>query len=362
MFIIKELNLLNFRCYKKHSIKFSPHINILVGDNAVGKTSIVEAIYCLGFTKSHKANLDSDMIRKGEEYSVIKATFTNDSKIEELIFSITKKGKRIQKNNKTYKQLSEYIGYFNVVIFCPEDLEIIKGSPGVRRKFLDVNISQINPSYLNSSINYRKLLKQRNEILKNINENTKYDHTLLNIVTEELMKVAINIIEERKKFISRLNPYLSDKCKLISDDNEYGILEYLPNVNSNGIKTQFDKQLKIDIATKTTTVGPHRDDFSILINGEYASSYGSQGQQRTMSLAIKLALADLIKENSKNLIIILDDVFSELDINRQNQILKLISQNNQIFITTTSVDNLSTDLLNKSNVVTIHKEVDEIGR
>lgn len=359
MVFINKINLTNFRCYKKIELEFSNHINILVGNNAVGKTSIVEAVHCLGFAKSHKASVDSEMILKGENFAIIKADFVKDDRNDQIIISFTDKGKRIQHNNKTYNNLSEYIGFLNVVIFCPEDLDIIKGSPANRRKFLDSNISQISNRYLISSIRYKKLLKQRNEILKNINENQKYDYDLLKIVTDGLMNEAKVIITERKKFINLINPYLIDKCQAISEMKEMGKIKYVPNMEENNLVQGYEESLKRDIMLKTTTCGPHRDDFLITINGENAATYSSQGQQRTISLAIKLALADLIKAQGQNLVIILDDVFSELDINRQNEILRLMNKENQIFITTTTIANLSEDIINNSKVVMIHKEEDE---
>lgn len=361
MIHLKNLQLTNFRCYQNFKMDFSNKINIFVGDNAVGKTSIVEAIHCFGFAKSHKANNDYQMIKKDESFAIIKANFEKDDKKDEIVFSLTDKGKRIQRNNKVYSNISEYIGYLNVVMFCPEDLDIIKGSPSERRKFLDTNISQIHQDYLKSLIIYRKLLKQRNEILKNINENNKYDYDLLLIVTKEMAKEAKKIVLSRITFIDKLNPYLKEKTSIISDHQEISEIKYLPNLDIDNYEKGFIEAIDSDIFARTTTKGPHRDDFSVEINGFNLAAYGSQGQQRTISLAIKLAVADLIKETSDNLIIILDDVFSELDINRQNEILRVLNQENQIFITTTTVENLSASVLEDSKVITIRKEVEFNG-
>lgn len=357
---LNNLQLTNFRCYRNLKMNFSNKINIFVGDNAVGKTSIVEAIHCLGFAKSHKANNDFQMIKNGESFAVIKANFEKDDKKDEIVISLSDKGKKIQRNNKVYNNISEYIGYLNVVMFCPEDLNIIKGSPSERRKFLDTNISQIRPDYLKSLIIYRKLLRQRNEILKNINDN-KYDYDLLMIVTKEMAKEAKRIVLSRLKFIDKLNPYLKEKALIISDHQETSEIRYLSNLDFHNYEKEFIEAIDSDIFARTTTKGPHRDDFSIEINAFNLAIYGSQGQQRTIALAIKLAVADLIKETSDNLIIILDDVFSELDINRQNEILRVLNQANQIFITTTTVENLSASVLEDSKVITIRKEVEFNG-
>ena len=357
MFYIKKLNLNSFRCYRNYQIDFAPNINIIYGNNAVGKTSLVEAIHCLALVKSHKAITDDELIHKGATYTIIKALINNNENNDELILSIFDKKKKIQKNNKMYSSLSDYIGFFNVVIFSPEDLNLVKGAPLERRKFLDINLSQTNNQYLLSLIRYRKFLKQRNEILKNHTE--KYDQTLLSVVTDSLIKEAKYIISERVKFLNQLNPYFQTITEKISINKERGELSYLPNCNADQVENNFRERLKTDLMLKTTTTGPHRDDFSFSINNTDAASYGSQGQQRTLTLALKLALAEVIKEKKQNIIIILDDVFSELDTNRQNQILNLLNQSNQIFITTTGIDNLSKDILNQSNIIKIQKEVEE---
>lgn len=356
MIHLNRLKLYNFRCFQNFEIEFSDKINILVGNNAVGKTSIVEAIHCLGFVKSHRTNSDQQLIKIGSEYSIIKGSFQNSGKKSEVSLSITEKGKKVIYNNKAYNNLSEYIGFLNVVIFCPEDMELVKGGPGIRRKFLDSNISQINPLYLNSSIYYRKILKERNELLKQLSESEHKNYQLLDVYTQGLIKEARNIIKIRKKFIEDLNPFISKITNAISDGRESGKLKYLPSVDEMDLEKVFKDNLKNDMLYKTTTKGPHRDDFLIELNGKNAADFASQGQQRTSVLAIKLALAELINQKSDNLIIILDDVFSELDVHRQNQIINLLSNSNQIFITTTSVENLTTKILNDSLVTNISKE------
>lgn len=356
MFHIKNLALTNFRCYEQYFVEFAPNINIIYGDNAVGKTSLVEAVHCLGLCKSHKSVNDIDLIKKKESFARIKAQILNNTINDDVLISYMDKKKKIQKNQKVINQLSDYIGYFNIVIFSPEDMDLIKGTPLERRKFLDINISQIKPTYLESLIKYRKLLKQRNEILKNYAENHKFDYTLLEVVTENLIKEAKVIVKDRATFIEDISPFFNSINQKISDKGEIGTIKYLPNTNWLYLEKEYFDRIKTDILLKTTTVGPHRDDFLISINNENASVFASQGQQRTLSLSIKLALAEIIKIKSKNLVIILDDVFSELDINRQNQILKLLDRSNQIFITTTTIENLSTDILNQSKMIKILKE------
>ena len=353
MFYLSEVKLTKFRCYETYAVQFIPHINIIVGNNAVGKTSLVEAIYCLGLTKSHKATNDSEMIKNGEEVAVIKGFFQNNEEKDEIVLSISEKGKRVNKNNKIESTLSKYLGYFSIVMFCPEDLGLVNGVPVFRRKFLDVNIGQINKKYLKSLINYRKLLKQRNEVLKVFNEKQGYDDRFLKIITNAMIDEAKTIIEERKKFIFLLNKHLFGKCDYISGEKEEAKLVYNPNCDVDNLFKESELKKTLDRLTKTTNWGPHRDDFSILINGKEASKYASQGQQKTVALSMKLGLADLIKTQTERIIVILDDVFGELDLERQNRVLKLLTFDDQIFITTTTIDNLSEQVLKDSQIIHI---------
>lgn len=359
MFRLEKLKLENFRCFDKYELEIDDKINIFVGNNAVGKTSIVEAIHCLGLAKSLRTKTDQELIQIGKEYSIVKGNFKIDDKSTEITFSITTKGKKIIKDNKPYSNLSEYIGYINIVVFSPEDMEIIKGSPATRRKFLDSNISQISSIYLKSSIKYKRLLKERNELLKNINKN---NNNLLEIYTKELMSEAKVIIEERTKFVEKINPYLKAKTTSISEDKEDSEMVYIPSVELNNIEQAFEESLANDLLYKTTSKGPHRDDFILKMNNLDASSFSSQGQQRTLVLGLKLALAEIISLESDNILIILDDVFSELDFIRQNQIINLLDNNNQIFITTTSIENLTTKILEGSSIHYIDKEDVEDGK
>lgn len=357
---LKELKLTNFRCFNSLHLNFNPKVNILVGNNAVGKTTIVESVHCLGLLKSHRTSLDQQLIQEGCDYAIALGKFSHDEKTNEVVFSISPKGKKIVFNNKPYPNLSDYIGYLSVVMFCPEDLDLVKGSPSSRRKFLDANISQINNTYLHSSIKYKKLLKERNEVLTQITEKKHQDYNLLNIYTNALINEAKIITNLRRDFINKINPYVLKFSKAISNDLENVKIEYKPSINGN-IEEIFKNNLNTDLSSMQTTKGPHRDDFLIELNGKDICIYGSQGQQRTAVLAIKLALAEVLKQKNENLVVILDDVFSELDLDRQNQIINLLSDTNQIFITTTSISNLSTKIIEKSLVIQISKESEASG-
>ncbi|MDD4389157.1 MAG: DNA replication and repair protein RecF, partial [Bacilli bacterium] len=209
---------------------------------------------------------------------------------------------------------------------------------------------------LNASIRYRKILKQRNEMLKMIAGNQGYDRILLKILTEQLIKEGTTIINERKKFISALNPLFNNKTKQISSGKEQGVIKYLMNTDIDRLEQVFSQKIVNEIAMQTTLFGPHRDDFEIKINGENAGTFASQGQQRTLLLASKLALTEMLANKDSPLVIILDDVFSELDSARQNQLLSMINRDFQIFITTTSIESLASKLLEHSKIIEIEEE------
>ena len=202
MFYLNKIQIINFKCYENKEFVFNPNKNIIVGLNAVGKTSLVEAIYCLCFTKSFKNIKDIDLVAKGKPYFNIKASFNTSNGVDNVFLGYDCINKRIKKNEKVYKTTSEYLGEYNAIIFSPDDLEFVKGSPAIRRKFLDTNISQINKTYFNSFVKYKKLIKERNEFLKGITNEDNYDQKYLSIITEALIMEARIIIETRNTFIN----------------------------------------------------------------------------------------------------------------------------------------------------------------
>lgn len=354
MFYLKELSLNNFRCYKHKKITFKNKINILVGKNATGKTSLVEAIYVLIGCKSHRAKSDSEIIMKNTDYYLVKGEFCDDVDTN-IMVSSSKEGKKVIKDNKGFSSLSDYIGLYGAVMFCPEDLMLITKDPATRRRFLDQSISQFNKTYLESLIKYKKLLKQRNELLKNYDSSVQ-KAAMLNVYTQALINEATIIINERQKFIENLNPFFDKAVKVISSGEESAKIIYSPNCTIEKLASSFADRQNYDIITKTTSTGPHRDDFNVYLNDMDGGIYCSQGQQKTLALAIKLGLAEMLRRINPKMIIILDDVFGELDENRQNELLKLFDLDNQIFITTTSIDNLDNRIISESNVVEINKD------
>lgn len=359
MFYIESIKINNFRCYSNKKITFSDKINIICGENAVGKTSILEAIAYLGLCKSFKGTKDKDLIKFGEDFFFIKGNFVErDSKNNEVIASFSEKEKKIKKNNVVFRKLSEYLGFFNVVSFEPADLDLVKGSPIERRRFLDLNISQFNERYLISLMKYNKILKKRNDFLKQIEELNQINEEYLDVIDEALSKEAVFIIETRKKFIISINEILFNVSKDLSLNKETVKLKFNPCLSVENFVNNFKKKRKYDFASKTTSSGPHRDDFLIEINDKEADLYASQGQTRTAVIAIKLSLAKYLSVENKNLIILLDDVFSELDESRQNELLYKLEENKQIFITTTSIESIDRNIISKSNVIKIEKETE----
>ncbi|HHT97734.1 MAG TPA: DNA replication/repair protein RecF [Clostridiales bacterium] len=336
--IIKSLNLMNYRNYDKLNIEFSKGINILHGDNAQGKTNILEAIYMCGTTKSHKGSKDREIIKFEKDESHIKLIL-NKNKIDHRIDLHLKKNKAkgAAINGFPIKKQGELFGMLNLVFFSPEDLDIIKKGPQERRKFLDIELCQINKMYLYHIANYNKIVIQRNSLLKQI-QFKKELYDTLSIWDEKLIEHGINIIKLRNEFIKQLNNLIINIHKKLTSGKEKLVIQYEPNVE----KEQFEKKLKLniqrDIITGTTNIGPHRDDMCFMINDIDVKKYGSQGQQRTAALSLKLAEIELVKTIIKdNPILLLDDVLSELDRTRQNDLLDSIGDI-QTIITSTGLE------------------------
>ncbi len=359
MFYIQKLEIKQFRCYKRADFSFSPFKNIIYGDNATGKTSLVEAIYYLGIGKTFKNTKDVDLITKGTEFMSLKGQIIDDSLNEanNIVLSFDGKTKMITKNNKNYPSLSEYLGYFNIVVFSPDDLDLIKGSPNERRRFLDINIGQIDKTYLNALMKLKKIVKERNEYLKT-HENS-INTELLDVYDEAIIEKSLIIIKIRQEFITKLNQLVNKINQDLSSNNEMLEMVYQANCSLDNIHLKARERRQNDLNLKQTTWGPTRDDLSFLINKENANIFASQGQIKTATLSLKLALAELFLQKNSNMIVILDDVFSELDIKRQKKLLSFLDLNIQTFITTTTIDHIDKELLKNSKLIQIRGENNE---
>ncbi len=348
---VKELKIANFRCYKQASVLFSPGINIIIGENATGKTSLIEAVLYSCVAKSNRTSTDKEAIMFGEVGFSVEARIEKNNKTEKIKLIVDQNLKKISINGKTVKQLSDFVGRYSVVFFGPDDLDILKGGPSERRRFLDSSISQNDSDYLKALIRYKKLLKARNDLLKQ----ETIDSNLLTIYGNELISSGKIIISKREDFIKNINPYFENKENIISKEVDVGKIVYNPNTNVENYVENFKNSLERDKFSKNTNIGPHKDDFTVLINNVDCYSYGSQGQKKTVCIALKFALGEYLISKEKEIIVILDDVFSELDEIRQNQLMGLLEKGNQIFITTTSIDLIKKEILNKSKIIKVEK-------
>jgi DNA replication and repair protein RecF len=357
MMEIKKLVLDQFRNYKHLEISFNQKINVFIGNNAQGKTTLLESIYLLAISKSHKTHKDKELIQFDYPFTRVKANLMKSDSDFDLEVIISNQGKKVSINNIEKKKISEYIGAFNVVMFAPEDLDIVKKDPANRRKFLDVEIGQISSIYIYDLNQYNKILKQRNEYLKLSQQNNNFDEVYLDSLSKQLATYGEKIISRRLSFIHKLNQYASVLHHYISGQKEQLAIDYqstykIDNQYSvDSIFEQYKKNYKLDRYRGTTTIGPHRDDLRFLVNGIDVSSFGSQGQQRTTALALKLSLIDFIKDETNQYpIVLLDDVLSELDDTRQTQLLDCIKEKVQTFVTTTNISGIKNEILEKADI------------
>ena len=326
--MIKTLTLMNTRCFHQKKLIFEHPQTYMFGDNGVGKTTILEAIHMIATTKSHRTNQDKEIIQEGKPFS--KITLETNQNTFEMV--ITDKGKRVWFNGVEKRKLSQFIGHLNVVLFAPEDIELIKGSPTYRRQFLDIAMIQIDPSYLDILTKYKKILKQRNALLKKID--VTGDFTFLDILSDQLLIEAKTMIEKRAQLINILNDVIQPITKKF--ELPFVKIEYNEDVNLDQLKLHLLTKQKIDIIQQATSRGPHKDDFTVYYEQKNASQYASQGQQRLLALSLKLALFQhLKKESNKELILLLDDVLSELDETHQQQLLTYEFQNYPLIMNST---------------------------
>ncbi|MCL2322357.1 MAG: DNA replication/repair protein RecF [Oscillospiraceae bacterium] len=343
---IEKINLVNFRNYKNLNIDFSSKINMIIGDNGEGKTNILESIYLLSYGKSHRTRKDKELINWNKEYLYIESLFKTNRLDKFIEFKIFKDGKKAININKIkVSSISELIGVINVVFFSPEDLKIVKDSPNVRRKFLDLEISKLKKKYYIDLVNYNKVLDEKNTLIK---MSKNIDLKLLDIYDYKLAELSYNIINARLWYLANLNKYGKQIHKDITNSKEDIKFIYENDTyKSLSVENLYEKNVKnrnIDFIKGYTTFGPHRDDFQIDINNFDARSFASQGQQRTAVLTIKFAAIEIIKKEAEEYpILLLDDVLSELDSNRQNFIIQSM-KNIQTLITSTEIGQLKSSI------------------
>lgn len=367
---IKSLKLLYFRNYLSTNIEVHPSLNVLVGNNANGKTNIIESIFCLALGKSYRTKSDSECIMFGETATAMSCIVNKNDRELDIMLGINNKGKSAKIAGIKKTKLTDFVGELNVVLFSPEDLQIVKGSPALRREFMNREFYQFSRIYHKYYLMYQHLLKQRNSYLKDMRKNPKDEMSLayLETLTSQLAKVALYITKERVSFVQDISKLTYKNMLNISNGQETLKIKYKSSVldalniaeindesftEENLTKVMMKKSFD-DIMRGSTKIGPQHDDLEFYINDLDAKMYASQGQQRSIVLSLKLAEINFLKEKTGTYpVLLLDDVLSELDKNRQLKLLDAINENVQTFITTPSISDIKEDLLKKAKVFKI---------
>lgn len=336
--IIESVELKNYRNYDELHMDFSQGTNILYGDNAQGKTNVLEAIYMACTTKSHRGSKDKDIIQFERDESHIKLNLRKNDVPYRIDMHLKKnKAKGVAVNGIPIRKASELFGIVNVVFFSPEDLNLIKNGPSERRRFIDLELCQLNKLYVHALVQYNHIVIQRNKLLKELAFKPEYEETL-DIWDMQLVSYGKEVINYRREFIDKLNDIIKEIHFQLSGDKEKLDIRYDPNVTPDQFEQALKRSRFQDIKQKTTLTGPHRDDISFYVNEIDIRKFGSQGQQRTAALSLKLAEIELVKRMVHDYpILLLDDVLSELDGNRQNHLLSVINHI-QTMITCTGLE------------------------
>jgi DNA replication and repair protein RecF len=342
---LSKLKLSNFKNYGETDIDFSPKINCFVGDNGVGKTNILDAIHYLSLTKSYFTNIDSNSIKHGEDYFLIKGIFTSEAGEEDVYCGFQKSKRKVFKhNNKEYSRMSEHIGKYPVVMISPADSSVIEGGSDERRKFMNGVISQYDRSYLEAVMRYNKALKNRNTLLKQYAQSKKYDREMLGLWEEQMIPSAEQIHKARMEFVTELIPVFQEYYTRISGGRESVRLSYRSQLNRASLQENLKRSFDKDCILQYTTTGVHRDDMTLEMDNYPIRDLGSQGQQKSYIVALKLAKFDYISKKGRVLpVLLMDDVFDKFDARRVEKIIELVADNKfgQIFITDTHRDRLN---------------------
>lgn len=356
---LSTLTLHNFRNYTDLTLDFDQGVNVFLGQNAQGKTNLLESIYALALTRSHRTSLDKELIQWDEKEAHISGRVKRRLGDVPLSLSFTNKGKTARLNHLEQGRLSLYVGQLNVILFAPEDLALVKGAPAIRRRFIDMEFGQMSPRYLYNATQYRRILKERNAYLKQLQLQQATDTVFLDVLTEQLIDVAAELLMQRHEFLTQLQTAAQPIHQTIAP-HETLTLVYQSSIaladrDLDSIKadlaTQFAKYRTREQQQGTTLIGPHRDDVQFLVNDKDVAVFGSQGQQRTTALAVKLAEIDLMyRQTGEYPVLLLDDVLSELDATRQTQLLYAIQDKVQTFITAPSLSDVARALIKAPKV------------
>lgn len=362
--ILTELHLHHFRNYQDLTVNFAPGINVLIGHNAQGKTNMLEAIYALSLTRSHRTNNDRELINWQESTATISGVVQKATGRVPLELQFTPNGKKAKVNHLEQARLASYVGQLNAILFAPEDLSLVKGAPAVRRHFMDMEFSQMSSKYLYDASQYRTLLRQKNKYLRQLKYGQQHDRVLLDVLSDQLAAYGAEVMVARFRFLQQLEKWAADLHYQISLNQEKLQLVYVNQLKVKA-KTTVDQAYQQllglyrnnrerEIDRGTTMYGPQRDEIHFMVNGKNVQSFGSQGQQRTTALSVKLAEIDLMKEQTGEYpLLLLDDVLSELDTIRQTHLLTAIQDKVQTFLTTTSLSDVARQLIKKPTIFEI---------
>ena len=363
---LTNLQLQNFRNYESVQLEFTDGVHVFIGENAQGKTNLMESIYALAMTKSHRTTNDKELIGWNKEFATIKGTVEKTATKTNLELQFSKKGKIAKVNYLEQKRLSSYLGNLNVILFAPENLTLVKGSPQNRRKFVDMELGQMSSLYLYDLVEYNRVLKQRNTYLKQLAIKKKQPDEYLEVLSEMLSELASKIVFHRLDFMKQLEALAIPIHDQLSLGREKFSVSYqatipledglTPSQMKEIYMDQFKKNQTREADQATTLIGPHRDDLIFYLNEIPVQTYGSQGQQRSTVLSLKLAEIELMKLSTGEYpLLLLDDVLSELDDDRQTHLIKAIENKVQTFITTTSLDGIKQQFINEPVVIPIEK-------
>lgn len=342
---LRNLSLVNFKNCSAAELTFSPEVNCFTGNNGEGKTNLLDAIHYLSFCKSFFNPIDSQNIRHDEPFFVIQGTFVNDEGKEDEVYCGLKRNqkKQFKRNKKEYERLADHIGLFPLVMVSPADSELITEGSETRRRFIDTVVAQFDKEYLENLIHYNKALSQRNALLKQFAESRRFDKASLEIWDVQLVERGTSIYKKRASFVKSFTPIFQEHYELISGGREKVKLHYQSHLGDGDFGKVLEEALSRDRALQYTTVGIHKDDLEFSIGGHPVKKFGSQGQQKSYLIALKLAQFDLIKKVKKTTpILLLDDIYDKLDDERVKQLMTLVSGDNfgQIFITDTHADRI----------------------
>ena len=342
---LEKLSLLNYKNILDLELNFSPKINCFIGNNGMGKTNLLDAVYYLSFCKSYFSVSDQQNINHNEQFMVLEGTYRR-KELNELVYCGVKRGqkKNFKRNKKEYKKLSEHIGLLPIVMVSPADASLITDGSEERRRYMDSVISQYDRKYLEDLIRYNRVLQQRNKLLKDFASGSRFDEDTLSIWDEQMISLGTSIYGKRKDFLNKLMPVFQEYYQMISLGNETVNLDYKSLLHDNSLRDLLINARWKDQVIQYTTVGIHKDDLELTLGGYPIKKMGSQGQQKTYLIALKLAQFDFIKQIAGfNPILLLDDIFDKLDSQRVEQIVKLVSEDRfgQIFISDTNRDHLN---------------------